>query len=92
MAKNEKTSSKVATLAAKGLKDPKSLNAKETKTVMAAALTQSADKPKPAAKTPVTAAKAPPKTVKAPAAAPAKAPAKPVKAPAAAPKAPAKKK
>lgn len=49
MAKNEKTSPKVASVASKGLKNPKSLASKQIKSVSAAALTQTADK-KPAAK------------------------------------------
>lgn len=44
MAKNEKTSSKVATAASKVLRDPKS-TARE-KSVAASALTQARDKPK----------------------------------------------
>jgi hypothetical protein len=64
MAKNEKTSAKVASVASKGLKDPKSLTAKQVKSVSAAALTQTADKGKTAGKT--KAAKAP--AAKAPAA------------------------
>lgn len=50
MAKNEKTSSKVASIAGKGLKDPGSLTKKEIKTVSASALTQKADKPAPKGK------------------------------------------
>ncbi|WP_176392493.1 hypothetical protein VVT58_15195 [Sphingobium sp. SJ10-10] len=46
MAKDEKTSSKVASIAAKGLKDPKSLSPKEIKSIAGAALTQAPDKPK----------------------------------------------
>lgn len=46
MAKNEKTSSKVATIASKGLKKPSSLTNKEIKTLAATALTQTKDKPK----------------------------------------------
>jgi hypothetical protein len=46
MAKNEKTSSKVASTAAKGLRTGK-LNKKETKSVSGAALTQAPDKSKP---------------------------------------------
>ena len=46
MAKNEKTSKKVASIAAKGLKDPESLTNTEIKTLSASALTQSPDKPK----------------------------------------------
>jgi hypothetical protein len=49
MAKNEKTSSKVASVASKGLKDPGSLTKKQIKSVSAAALTQAPDK-KPAKK------------------------------------------
>jgi hypothetical protein len=50
MAKTEKTSPKVASAAAKGLKSPKSLTPAEIKKVSASALTQTADKKKPAAK------------------------------------------
>lgn len=46
MAKNEKTSSKVASIASKGLKDPGSLTNKQIKSIAATALTQAADKPK----------------------------------------------
>lgn len=49
MAKTEKTSPKVASIASKGLKDPKSLTSKQIKSVSAAALTQAPDK-KPAPK------------------------------------------
>ena len=49
MARNEKTSPKVASTASKGLKDPKSLTPKQIKSVSAAALTQAPDK-KPAPK------------------------------------------
>ncbi len=44
MAKNEKTSSKVASKAGKILNDPKS--SKKSKSVAASALTQAKDKPK----------------------------------------------
>lgn len=47
MAKNEKTSSKVATIASQGLKDPGSLSNKQIKTISASVLTQAPDKPKP---------------------------------------------
>ena len=47
MAKNEKTSPKVASVASKALKDPKS--SKQMKSVSASALSQAPDK-KPAAK------------------------------------------
>ena len=46
MAKNEKTSSKVASIASKGLKSPGSLTNKEIKTIAATALTQAPDKKK----------------------------------------------
>lgn len=46
MAKNEKTSSKAATIASKGLRNPSSLTIKEIKTIAATALTQTSDKPK----------------------------------------------
>ena len=49
MAANEKTSKKVASIAAKGLKDPSSLTKTEIKTLSASALTQAPDKPKKAA-------------------------------------------
>jgi hypothetical protein len=45
MAKDEKTSAKVASLASKGLRTGK-LTPKEIKSVSAAALTQAPDKPK----------------------------------------------
>lgn len=45
MAKNEKTSPRVATLAAKGLRTGK-LTPRETKSVAAAALTQAPDRPR----------------------------------------------
>ena len=44
MAKNEKTSPKVASIASKGLKNPGSLTNKQIKTVSGAALTQAPDK------------------------------------------------
>ncbi len=47
MAKNEKTSAAVASIAARGLKDPKSLTPKEIQKVSGTALTQAADKKKP---------------------------------------------
>gem|GEM_PF-944505 len=46
MAINEKTSSKVASIASKGLKNPKSLSPKEIKSIAGAALTQTPDKPR----------------------------------------------
>ena len=46
MAKNEKTSSKAASIASKGLKNPGSLTNKEIKTIAATALTQAPDKKK----------------------------------------------
>jgi hypothetical protein len=49
MAKNEKTSKKVATIASKGLKNPKSLTKAEIKTLAASTLTQAPDKSKKAA-------------------------------------------
>lgn len=48
MAKNEKTSSKVASIASKALQNPKSVTPKQVKTIAASALTQSGDR-KPAA-------------------------------------------
>ena len=49
LARNEKTSAKVAPIASKGLKNPKSLSLTEIKKVSASALTQTANK-KPASK------------------------------------------
>lgn len=49
MAKNEKTSKKVATIASKGLISPKSLTKAEIKTLSASTLTQTKDKPKKSA-------------------------------------------
>jgi len=46
MAKNEKTSKRVATVASKGLRNPGSLTKKEIKSVCATGLTQTADKKK----------------------------------------------
>ena len=46
MAKNEKTSSRVGSIASKGLKNPGSLTKKEIKSISAAALTQMPDKKK----------------------------------------------
>jgi hypothetical protein len=46
MAKNEKTGSKTASIASKGLKNPSSLTNKEIKSIAAAALTQAPDKKK----------------------------------------------
>lgn len=50
MAKNEKTSPSVASIASKGLKKPESLTKTEIKKVSASVLTQAADKPKRAPK------------------------------------------
>jgi hypothetical protein len=44
MAKNEKTSSRVATIASKALQSPGSVTKSQIKTIAASALTQSADK------------------------------------------------
>jgi hypothetical protein len=44
MAKNEKTSSRVATIASKALQNPSSATRKQIKTLAASALTQAADK------------------------------------------------
>lgn len=44
MAKNEKTSKTVGSIASKGLKDPSSLTKKEIKSIAATALTQSPNK------------------------------------------------
>jgi len=46
MAKNEKTNSKIASIASKGLKDPGSLTKKEIQKIAGTALTQKADKRK----------------------------------------------
>lgn len=46
MAKNEKTSSKVASVAARLLRNPKSATQKDIRVVAATALTQAADKKK----------------------------------------------
>jgi hypothetical protein len=46
MAKNEKTSKAIASIASKGLKNPEKLTKAEIKKVCATALTQTADKPK----------------------------------------------
>ena len=81
MAKNEKTSEKVASIAARGLKDPGSLTKAEIKAISATALAQAPDQKKSAAKAPVkTAAK--PTTTKAAAATSAKAAKPAAKAPA----------
>jgi hypothetical protein len=50
MAKDEKTSKAVASIASKALKDPASVTPAEIKKLAASALTQVEDKPKPAAK------------------------------------------
>jgi len=83
MAENEKTSKRIASIAARGIKDPGSLTKAEIKAVSATALTQTEDRPKskskaaakPAPKAP---AKTAPKasTKKAPVKATAKPPAK----------------
>jgi hypothetical protein len=46
MAKNEKTSAKIASISSKGLRNPSSLTNKEIKSVCATGLTQTADKKK----------------------------------------------
>ena len=46
MARNEKSSSKVASLAAKGLKNPGSLTNAQIKAISGSVLTQAPDKPK----------------------------------------------
>lgn len=46
MAKNEKSGSKTASIAAQGLKNPSSLTNKQIKSVCASALTQAPDKKK----------------------------------------------
>jgi hypothetical protein len=83
MAKNEKTSQTVASIAARGVKDPGSLTKAEIKAVSATALSQAPDQKKSAAKAPAkpttkAAAAAPAKVAKPVAKAPAKAAAKPV--------------
>jgi len=50
MAKDEKTSKAIASIASKALKDPKSITTAEIKKLAATALTQAADKPKTTAK------------------------------------------
>ncbi len=50
MAKNEKTSKDIASIAAKGLKNPGALTKEEIQKLAGAALTQTADKPKVAPK------------------------------------------
>ena len=50
MSKNEKTSKKIATIAAKGLKSPEKLTKAEIKALAASVLTQAPDKKKPAKK------------------------------------------
>lgn len=47
MAKNEKTSEEIASIAAIGLKNPGKLKKKEIQSLAASVLTQAADKPKP---------------------------------------------
>ena len=46
MAKNEKTSKKVASIASKGLKNPGSLTKNQIKSISASVLTQAPDKKK----------------------------------------------
>ena len=46
MARNERTGKRVGAIAAKGLKDPKSLSPKQIKSLSASALTQRPNKPK----------------------------------------------
>ncbi len=46
MGKNEKTSKDVASIASKGLRDPKSLTQAEIKRISGSVLTQAPDKPK----------------------------------------------
>lgn len=46
MGRNEKTSSRVSTIASKGLKKPSSLTPKEIKTIAGSVLTQTSDKKK----------------------------------------------
>lgn len=74
MAKDEKTSKAVASLASKALKDPKALTPAEIKKLAASALTQAPDKPKAAKKAPAKKAPAKKPAAKKPAAK--KAPAK----------------
>ena len=67
MAKDEKTSKAVASLASKAMKDPSSLSPAEIKKLAASALTQAADKPKAESKAPAKKAAAKPAAKKAPA-------------------------
>lgn len=46
MAKNEKTSGDIASIASKGLKKPESLTKKEIQKISGSVLTQTPDKPK----------------------------------------------
>ena len=68
MARNEKTSKAIASIASKALKDPKSVTQAEIKKLAATALTQAADKPKPAKKAPAKKAPAKKAVAKKPAA------------------------
>ncbi|NQV22181.1 MAG: hypothetical protein HQ511_12275 [Rhodospirillales bacterium] len=52
MAKNEKTSAEIASLAAKALKDPSSLTKKQVQKLAGSVLTQAPDKPKKSAAKP----------------------------------------
>jgi len=47
---NEKTSPRIASIAARGIRDPKSLTPAEIAALAASALNQTADRPKPPAK------------------------------------------
>ncbi|KUO59814.1 MAG: hypothetical protein APF80_05290 [Alphaproteobacteria bacterium BRH_c36] len=67
MAKDEKTSAAVASIASKAMKDPSSVSPAEIKKLAASALTQAVDKPKAAAKAPAKKAAAKPAAKKAPA-------------------------
>jgi hypothetical protein len=69
MARDEKTSKAIASIASRALKDPKSVTQAEIKKLAATALTQAADKPKtPAKKTPAKKAPAKKAAAKKPAA------------------------
>ena len=69
MARDEKTSKAIASIASRALKDPRSVTQAEIKKLAATALTQAADKPKmPAKKTPAKKAAAKKAAAKKPAA------------------------
>ena len=68
MARDEKTSKAVASIASKAMRDPKSVTAAEIKKLAASALTQTADKPTAAKKAPAKKAAAKKPAAKKPAA------------------------